>query len=395
MKMALALAALTVPRLANGIDLVKEGVVFKYHKGTQEASSPRTAWTKIDFSDTRWLSGQIPFYNNEIVDGGTELTDMNDRYTTVYLRRKFHVSDPAALSTGTLEVKADDGYVAWLNGVEISNLNKPTSTLRYSSKSTKSNSEPIMWHKTTLQNIGGVTEKGWNVLSIMLLNGSESLSGTIDVLDLFAEADTVKYIETEDFNYDGGLFKTFEEVGTGGAYEGLRAESGIDFNNTGNASQKYRVIPGNHPGMTESMWDAERNGFDMEVDFKMGWQDNGDWYNYTRDFPEGGSYVVFGRFSSGGSSVNNKLSIVTSDPTEEDQTVEDVGTFKGPATGGWNTMKFFPLNDSNGELAIVDLSGTSTVRLTKVGGNMDANYLAFVQQDGTYLDAFLDNSTKI
>ena len=385
-KLALALAALMAPPLANGIDLIKEGAVFKYHKGTKEASSPRTSWTKINFSDTTWLSGQIPFYNNEDIDGGTELSDMNDRYTTVYLRRKFRVSDPSNLSTGTFEVRADDGYVAWLNGVEIANLNKPTSTLRYSSKSTKSNSEPIMWHKTTLQNIGGIVEKGWNVLSIMLLNSTS----TSDVSELFTEADKVYYIETEDFNYDGGSFKTFEEVGTGGAYEGLGAVSGIDFNNRGNASQKYRVISRNHPGMTESMWDAERSGFNMEVDFKMGWQDNGDWYNYTRDFPEGGSYAVYGRFSSGGSPVNNKLSIVTSDPTRRNQTVEDVGTFKGPATGGWNTMKFFPLNDSNGELAIVDLSGTSTVRLTKVGGNMDANYLAFVQQDGTYLDAFLD-----
>ena len=183
LNLAVALAALAAPRLANGIDLIEEDAVFKYHKGTKEASSPRTSWTKINYSDTSWLSGQIPFYNNENVDGGTELADMNDRYTTVYLRRKFRVSDPAIIGAGTLEVRADDGYVAWLNGIEISNLNKPTSTLRYSSKSTKSNSEPIMWHKTTLQNIGDIVEKGWNVLSIMLLNGSESLSSNIDILD--------------------------------------------------------------------------------------------------------------------------------------------------------------------------------------------------------------------
>ena len=145
-----------------------------------------------------------------------------------------------------------------------------------------------------------------------------------------ADPSTGKFVEAEDFNYDGGAFKTFEEVGTGGSYEGLGAVTGIDFNNSGNASEKYRVIPGNHPGMTESMWDAERgggNGFSMEVDFKMGWNDDGDWYNYTRDFPEGGSYAVYGRFSSGGAAINSKLSIVTSDTPAADQTVEDVGTF--------------------------------------------------------------------
>jgi len=197
---------------------------------------------------------------------------------------------------------------------------------------------------------------------------------------LGAAASTVKYIETEDFNYDGGSYKTFEDVGTGGSYDGLGAVSGIDFNNSGNSSAKYRVIPDNHPGMTESMWDAARNGFDMTVDFKMGWNDDGDWYNYTRDF-EAGSYAVFGRFSSGGAAINNKLSIVTSDATAADQTLEDVGTFTGPATGGWNNMAFFPLKDADGKLAKVTLSGTSTVRLTKLGGNMDANYMAFVPYD--------------
>ena len=59
----------------------------------------------------------------------------------------------------------------------------------------------------------------------------------------------------------------------------------------------------------------------MDIDFKMGWNDNGDWYNYTRDFPEDAAYYnVIGRFSSGRCCpVDSKLSIVTSDSTEEGQ----------------------------------------------------------------------------
>ena len=196
-----------------------------------------------------------------------------------------------------------------------------------------------------------------------------------------AEVSTVKFIEAEDFDFDGGSFKTFEEVGLGGSYAGLGAETGIDVNNSGNASELYRVIPGNHPGMADSSWDAERgggNGFSMEVDFKMGWNDAGDWYNYTRDFPEDGSYAVYGRFSSGGNPVAVDLSVVTAGQGTEDQTLESVGTFTGPATGGWDTMQFFPLKDADGNLATVELSGQSTVRLTILPGNVDMNYLAFV-----------------
>jgi hypothetical protein len=200
-----------------------------------------------------------------------------------------------------------------------------------------------------------------------------------------AAAGTVKYIESEDFDFDGGSFKTFEEVGTGGSYAGLGTVLEVDIHNPGNASPNYRVIEGNHPGMADASWDSGRNGFSMEVDFKMGWNDAGDWFNYTRDFPEGGTYAVFGRFSSGGNPVAVDLSVVTDGQGTEDQTLESVGTFTGPATGGWNTMQFFPLNDADGELAAVSLSGTSTVRVTILPGNVDMNYLAFVPYEQAVL----------
>jgi len=176
LNLALLLAALTAPRLANGIDLIKEGSIFQYHKGIGEASSPRTAWTELDFNSSSWLQGKIPFFINEKVTGGTELSDMKNNYSTVYLRRKFRVADPVGLGIGTLQVKADDGYVAWINGAEVASLHKPSSTLRYSSNAAKSNREPIKWHTTALYNMGGTVEKGWNVLSVILLNFRKSNS---------------------------------------------------------------------------------------------------------------------------------------------------------------------------------------------------------------------------
>ena len=152
---------------------------------------------------------------------------------------------------------------------------------------------------------------------------------------------------------------TFEDTAGGGAYEGLGAVSQIDFNNSGNASPNYRDIEGNHPGMTDITGpDGNRGDWDMDIDFKMGWNDNGDWYNYTRDFPEDAAYYnVIGRFSSGGAAVDSKLSIVTSDATEEGQETTDVGTFKGPRTACWDCFEFFPLRTSSGELAAVKIGG--------------------------------------
>ncbi|MBT3842116.1 MAG: hypothetical protein HOF61_08035, partial [Verrucomicrobia bacterium] len=195
LNLAAALAALAAPRLANGIDLIKEGAVFKYHKGTKEASSPRTAWTKVDFDNSSWSRGETPFFNNEKTNGGTELSDMQRKYSTVFLSRKFRVTDPSVLGVGTLQVKADDGFVAWLNGVEIASLHKPTSTLRYSSQATKSNREPIKWHVTSLHNMSETAEKGWNVLSVMLLNFRKSNSDAY--LDVRLSANEREFVPPE------------------------------------------------------------------------------------------------------------------------------------------------------------------------------------------------------
>ena len=104
--LTLALATIIMPRVAMGIDLIKEGTVFKYHKGTKEPSSPRSAWTTVDFNDNSWLRGRIPFYSNEKVTGGSELSDMKSNYSPVYVRRKFRITDPSQLGLGSLKIKA-------------------------------------------------------------------------------------------------------------------------------------------------------------------------------------------------------------------------------------------------------------------------------------------------
>ncbi|MFP6895575.1 MAG: LamG-like jellyroll fold domain-containing protein, partial [Roseibacillus sp.] len=186
------------------------------------------------------------------------------------------------------------------------------------------------------------------------------------------------FIETEDFNYEGGGWMTFEETKLGGSYVGLGAEEGIDFHNSGNASPNYRDIGDNHPGMAANV-DNDRGDFVVESGWKMGWNDNGDWYNYTRDFPEDAIYYdVVGRFSSGGAPVDNSLSIVSGDTLSEDQTTREVGVFRGPATACWDCFEFYPMTDKTGAAGAVKLGGKVTLRLTKVGGNMDTNYMMFI-----------------
>jgi hypothetical protein len=198
------------------------------------------------------------------------------------------------------------------------------------------------------------------------------------------------FIETEDFNYEGGKFiaEANSPTYSGGAYANLVPLLGVDYNevlggdDAANAGTQYRNIPTENIRVGMATIGDNQRGPDrvLTTDYKVGWNDNGDWYNFTRDFPAG-AYNVFGRLSSGTANINSihaQLLEVTSDPAQPDQTTQLLGTFRWRKSGGWNTFITVPLLDQSGNIATVNLDGQTTVRLAIQPGNLDSNYLAFV-----------------
>ncbi|HVR72898.1 MAG TPA: DUF1800 family protein, partial [Planctomycetota bacterium] len=104
--------------------LVGLGSGWKYRKGTAEPSpdgvsgDPTTAWTTLDFNAAAWLNGSTGIGYGD-GDDATVLSDMRGNYLTVYLRRTFNIPDPSALSNLLFEVAYDDGFVAYIHGVEV------------------------------------------------------------------------------------------------------------------------------------------------------------------------------------------------------------------------------------------------------------------------------------
>ena len=105
-------------------DLVQHSGVWHYRKGT---NAPPADWkTSPDASlDVSWLlgAGGIGYGDGDDV---TALSDMQGRYTSVYLRTAF-TSDGSVANLSSLFLKADwdDGFVAWLDGKEIARRNAP------------------------------------------------------------------------------------------------------------------------------------------------------------------------------------------------------------------------------------------------------------------------------
>ncbi len=101
---------------------VEVGDTWRWFKGTEEASNPTTDWRQIAFDDGSWLSGATGIGYG---DGpyATTITDMRDGYMTIFTRKEFNVTNVNDIDQLILSVAIDDGYYAYLNGVQVHSHN--------------------------------------------------------------------------------------------------------------------------------------------------------------------------------------------------------------------------------------------------------------------------------
>jgi len=96
--------------------LIDASDTWKYIIPTQELEAN---WTNSDYNDTSWLSGS----------GGIGYGDTDDKTIiaantlSVFLRKTFYLNQASALDSAILYVDYDDGFVAYLNGIEIARAN--------------------------------------------------------------------------------------------------------------------------------------------------------------------------------------------------------------------------------------------------------------------------------
>jgi len=113
--------AMTIQLGSGGGELVSAGQSWCFFRG-QEA--PGQAWAQVDFNDVAWEVGPGGFgYGDD--DDATVLDDMRGKYVSLYTRKTFAAAAPLREGPLQLVIDYDDGFIAYLNGVEVARRHMP------------------------------------------------------------------------------------------------------------------------------------------------------------------------------------------------------------------------------------------------------------------------------
>ena len=108
--------------------------------GENGGSTMGMEWTSVELDDSAWTEGTSGVgYEATSGFGVLIATDIESEMAginaTAYVRTAFHVDNPTSVFSLVLRMKYDDGYVAYLNGVEVVRRNAPDE-LRWDSAAT-------------------------------------------------------------------------------------------------------------------------------------------------------------------------------------------------------------------------------------------------------------------
>jgi len=174
----------------NTITLLEPGSPdWKYFKGDAgEPSSSVDAWRQLNFDDSSWYEGQTSIGYGDS-DDNTILSDMQNNYSTIYLRHKFTVTNVNEIETLKLRVYVDDGCIIWINGTEVARLNVSDSFKAYDDLTDAPYVDDAVWQEFELPMPYDYLVEGENIIAAHVLNSSINSSDISIDVTLIAETD--------------------------------------------------------------------------------------------------------------------------------------------------------------------------------------------------------------
>jgi len=237
-----------------------------------------------------------------------------------------------------------------------------------------------------------------NAIHMAVMAVTNSLGHGILVTNRFDTFSEDNYmVETEDFDYGGGLFVTNWVPDAYADSNGpFPAVTNIDFQHLFLSGEVFNYrsvgIPQDYLGTHD--WLRSNFVYYGAQDFVLVFFAGADWANYTREYPAG-SFYAYVR-SSGDGPFSMYLDQVISGAGTVNQVTKRLGHFGGFGKAPtYITYDWVPLTDDGLTApALVKLSGITTLRLT-TSGNCNPNYLMLVPAIGITLQATSSASNTV
>jgi hypothetical protein len=166
-----------VPVEIPAADIFPTNSVWRFRPGNTEASTPASTWRTIGFNDTNagFANAPAPFWYGDAYSGGTQILNMQNSYTCIFLRKTFVVTNAAQIGLLRLGAVVDDGFIAWINGTEVKRFNVGPGEPTYQTLSTNA-PEPVPFVIYNLPSPGSYLVTGTNVLTVQAFNTSSGSS---------------------------------------------------------------------------------------------------------------------------------------------------------------------------------------------------------------------------
>lgn len=100
---------------------------WHYFRGNSNPPQSQIPWTAVNYDPSGWEKGNAPFWYGD-GSGGTLLSDMMGKYSTLFLRKEIQVTELASFDEVRFTVDYDDGFILLVNGLKALHVNAPQNT---------------------------------------------------------------------------------------------------------------------------------------------------------------------------------------------------------------------------------------------------------------------------
>jgi len=156
------------PPVLGALTYITEAGNWSYRRGTSE---PPVDWNTVGFvEDGDWVLGQTPIgFGNAGQTLATVVSDMRSEHSSIYARHPFTIAPGETPQGLILRHNIDDGFIAFLNGVEIARV-RANGAGGFDGTASSNQSPEGEWEEIELSGAGAT--EGDNVLAIICYNSS-------------------------------------------------------------------------------------------------------------------------------------------------------------------------------------------------------------------------------